>query len=387
MPERIPLTGPVAVTRSFTLLYTLALLTMLTRIQLNLLGRRSYLSSVISLAAGGSAPTSGPISLENNDDDSPDHVYGNDFETNRKYLAFSWWLLNRGWRDLSARVEAAVRQVFGPLSPRDLLSFQRFAELTLEVRKIVEGGTPLERRENKNWLRFLLPDRAHESEVIRGSGILEEGSTVDLGADMGADSPVSLRRLLDETSDLIESPAFRHVLTLLLDTGFSELVDRQVATSAFELPPQGDLATSTSAPDDFLVGGAPLGTTLGAEAEEERAALRRTKVVQLPRILSVLTRQAHLIGNGMPNEYLREIERVRDLEAFAAVVYSSNWESDVMRDEGLLGTAAGGLVPRPEKSSVGPHANTQLSGGDESLVVVDSARSFESAWGRALENK
>ncbi|KAH6664335.1 Peroxin-3 family protein [Plectosphaerella plurivora] len=376
-----------SVTRSFTLIYTLALLTMLTRIQLNLLGRRSYLSSVISLAAGGSAPTSGPISLENNDDDSPDHAYGNDFETNRKYLAFSWWLLNRGWRDLSARVEDAVRQVFGALSPRDLLSFQRFAELTLEVRKIVEGGSPKERRENKAWLGYLLPDRANEDEVIRESGILEEGSTVDLGAGTGADLPVSLRRLLDETSDLIESPAFRHVLTLLLDTGFSELVDRQVATSAFELPPQGDLANPASGPDDFLVGGAPLGTTLGAEAEEERAALRRTKVVQLPRILSVLTRQAHLIGNGMPNEYLREIERVRDLEAFAAVVYSSNWESDVMRDEGLLGSAAGGLAPQPEKSQAETQTGTQPSGGDESLVVVDSSQGFEGAWGRATLGK
>jgi peroxin-3 len=358
---------------------------MLTRIQLNLLGRRSYLSSVISLAAGGSAPTSGPISLENNDDDSPDHVYGNDFETNRKYLAFSWWLLNRGWRELSVRVEDAVRQVFGTLSPRDLLSFQRFAELTLEVRKIVEGGTPKERRENQAWLRCLLPDRAHEDEVIRESGILEEGSTIDLGAGTGADLPVSLRRLLDETSDLIESPAFRHVLTLLLDTGFSELVDRHVATSAFELPPQGDLGNAGGAPDDFLVGGAPLGTSLGAEAEEERAALRRTKVVQLPRILSVLTRQAHLIGNGMPNEYLREIERVRDLEAFAAVVYSSNWESDVMRDEGLLGAAAGGLAPQPEKSRAETQTSTQPTGGDESLVVVDSSQGFEGAWGRAIE--
>ena len=34
--------------------------------------------------------------MENRDDDNYDNMYGNDFETNRKYLTFSWWLLHRG---------------------------------------------------------------------------------------------------------------------------------------------------------------------------------------------------------------------------------------------------------------------------------------------------
>ncbi|KAL9946529.1 peroxin [Verticillium nonalfalfae] len=369
-----------SITRSFTLLYTLALLTMLTRVQLNLLGRRSYLSSVVSLAAGGAA--SAPISLENNDDDSPDHAYGNDFDTNRKYLAFSWWLLNRGWRDLSVRVEAAVRQVFGQLSPRDLLSFERFAELTLDVRRLVEGDTREARRANPVWLAYLLPDRASEDDVIRASGILDEveGSTVDLGAHAAASASASLRRLLDETSDLIESPSFVHVLTELLDAGFSELVDRRVATTAFELPPQGDedLAAAAAAAaarpsmDGVLVGGAPLGTKLPTEED----GLRSTRVVQLPRILSVLTRQAHLIGNGMPNEYLREMERVRDLEGFAAVVYSSNWENEVMRDQNL---AAG--VAEAKDGGDRPAAGS----GEESIVLVDRQPSLEDAWSRAQQ--
>src|SRR5436305_9383736 len=66
-----------AITRAFTLIYTLALLTLLTRIQLNLLGRRSYLSSVVSLATGGVEQST--ISLENHDDDNQDQAYGSDF--------------------------------------------------------------------------------------------------------------------------------------------------------------------------------------------------------------------------------------------------------------------------------------------------------------------
>jgi len=99
----------IALARSFTLLYTLSLLTLLTRVQLNLLGRKNYLFSVLSLAErNDNNPT---IRLESHDEEP---AGGLDIETNRQYLTFSWWLLHRGWRLLSARVEAATKQVFGP---------------------------------------------------------------------------------------------------------------------------------------------------------------------------------------------------------------------------------------------------------------------------------
>ena len=133
-----------AITRSFTLLYTLSLLTLLTRIQLNLLGRRNYLSSVVSLANHN--PNESTISLENHDTESMEKAYGNDFETNRKYLTFSWWLLHRGWKAVMAKVQEAVIESFGPLNPRDDLTLAKLSELTLEVRKKVEGATEQDRR-------------------------------------------------------------------------------------------------------------------------------------------------------------------------------------------------------------------------------------------------
>ncbi|KAK5990247.1 Peroxisomal biogenesis factor 3 [Cladobotryum mycophilum] len=305
-----------AVTRSFTLVYTLALLTMFTRLQLNLLGRRSYLSSVIALATGAQQAT---ISLENNDDDNTEQSYGSDFDTNRKYLTFSWWLLNQGWMDVMNRVESSVRTVFGSLSPRDLVTFERVADLTMEDK---------------------------ECEVIRESGIL-----VDDDAEA---SPPALRRLLDETADLIESPAFSHIFTLLLDSGFSHLIDQKLGAEAFELP-------LDEAPSNVA-------TT---------ANLKRTRAILLPKILSVLTRQAHIIGNGVPNEYLQAMESVRDLEAFAAVVYSSNWENEV-RDDGLMGSA---VHIKPEDAQTS-RDQTQVEG---SVVIVDREEGFESAWGRATE--
>ena len=77
--------------------------------QINLLGRKNYLSSVVSLAARDDQPT---ISLVNNDSKKSYNTV--DDEVNRQYLIFSWWFLHKGWRRVRDKVEKAVREVFGP---------------------------------------------------------------------------------------------------------------------------------------------------------------------------------------------------------------------------------------------------------------------------------
>lgn len=333
-----------SITRAFTLIYTLALLTLLTRIQLNLLGRRSYLSSVVSLATGGLQDT--VINLENNDDDSPDQAYGNDFETNRRYLTFSWWLLHRGWKEVMLKVRVAVEEVFGSLSPRDDITLQRFSELTLEVRKRVEGATEADRRATR-WLPFLLPSRDQEEYVLKQSGMLSEMNEPTSANDL---SQTPLRRLLDETSDLIDSPSFTHVLTLLLDAGFSTLVDQKVAQHAFKIPP-------------------PAGSS---SSEPRIQEIFDIKPAKLPIVLAVLTRQAHQIGNGVPNEFLRSMEQVGDLEAFAAVVYSSNWEAEIM--------------PMNEEHSVQESKTTNIvAEAGNAGNGASATTTFENAWDRATE--
>lgn len=129
----------------------MSLLTIFTRIQLNLLGRRSYLSSVIALAS----PEGSSIRLEDHADDS--QAFGNDFETNRRYLTFSWWLLHRGWKDLMENVRVAVEEVFGPLNPRDDITLNKLSELMLDVRKRVEGATEEDRKYVKISRVFIIP--------------------------------------------------------------------------------------------------------------------------------------------------------------------------------------------------------------------------------------
>ncbi|KAI9706820.1 MAG: peroxin [Bogoriella megaspora] len=312
----------------------LSLLSLLTRIQLNLLGRRNYLSSVITLA---SPPQQGPrISLENRDDDNFEPAYGNDFETNRQYLAFSWWLLHRGSKDILEVVKEVVQAVFGPLSPKEELTMERLSQLTLEVRKRIEGATEEDRR-SKRWLTFLLPPSSSQSIVLHESGIIAPISPPPY-SDTSTPSPPevtispSLRRLLNETSDLADSPTFSHVLTLLLDSSFSLLIDSKIASQAYKQPPLSNTLYSSQRVTEL-------------SDHDPSSSTPSHPAAKLAIILSVFCKQAHAIsaGDGSDvddigalnpiqapatpgNEYLAAMETVRDLEAFAAVVYSSNFE-------------------------------------------------------------
>jgi peroxin-3 len=360
------------------LIYTLSLLTIFTRIQLNLLGRRNYLSSVISLATP--PVNTSTISLEDHDDELT-QTLGDDFETNRRYLAFSWWLLHRGWKDLMETVQTAVEEVFGPLNPREDISLAKLSELTLQIRKKVEGGTEDERRSQK-WLSCLLPPAEEEEHVLRESGV--EGV-----ADPSSSQTASkLRHLLDETADLIDSPSFSYVLTLLNNEGFSTLIDQRCANDAFKAP---TTATET-APQSFD----SIATVIPLAANADR----KTKLANL---LAVMARQAHVIGNGThaPNEYLVAMEQnVRELEAFSAVVYSSNFdlellgakdqtaaparESDLVDAEPLSSSFSQVLVENetePEVIEIKDSRKDEAGEPSSNEASADSA--FDDAWNKA----
>lgn len=98
-------------TRTVTALYSLTFLTLLTQIQLNLLGRFTYVSSVIALSNTTDASyrvespaVKGSLTSTNG------HL---DFQTEKKYLTFSYWLLHEGWRRWSDKVREVINDVVG----------------------------------------------------------------------------------------------------------------------------------------------------------------------------------------------------------------------------------------------------------------------------------
>jgi peroxin-3 len=331
-----------SITRSFTLIYTLSLLTLLTRIQLNLLGRLNYLSSVVSLTRPPPAGRANSISLEDHDDttlniNSSTHTsanFGNDFETNRRYLAFSWFLLHRGYNTLLTKIRDAVTEVFGSISPTEAVTAARISELTLIVRRKIEGSTE-EERDSTRWLPYLLPPREEEQSVLVESGVisprtLSSPRSPAQAADQKRAPPEPsdtssgpLRNLLDETADLVDSPAFTRVHTVLLNSLFSYLIDTKVAQQAFPPPAHTQSppsSTNSALPPSRIQGFHPLDPSITPDQGP----------VKLASILAVLTRQAHAIGNGgnPPNEYVSAMENeVKELEAFAAVIYASNLDA------------------------------------------------------------
>ena len=167
------------------------------------------------------------------------------------------------------------------------------------------------------WLPHLLPPRDQQSNVLQESGVILDPTASTVNLETHVDSSAlnslrhnvnfsdSLRHLLDETADIIESPLFNNVLTLLLDAAFSQLTDNKLRSEAYKLPPLGK--------SDF-----------SQDASLHKIAHASTKLAS---ILAVMTREAHQIGRGLPNEYVQALENVSDLEGFAAVIYSSNSDS------------------------------------------------------------
>jgi peroxin-3 len=123
------------VTRTLTVLYSITLLTIFTNIQLSLLGRYKYIQSVIQLERDEDArsrlqyelslssilfpslvdPTgSGDVEALGQQTGLEEGIWreGVDAETERRYLALSWWILNVGWKDVGERVRRGVEEVF-----------------------------------------------------------------------------------------------------------------------------------------------------------------------------------------------------------------------------------------------------------------------------------
>ena len=175
-----------------------------------------------------------------------------------------------------------------------------------------------------------------------------------------------LRLLLNETADLIDSPMFSQVITLLLDTAFSHLTDNKLRSEAFKLPPPN--AASTERIQDVT------------ENDPTTASAK------LATILAVMTREAHKIGNGVPNEYVQALENVGDLEGFAAVIFGSNFELDPMGNN-IFSNSNQSIAESPQADqSTNPSANATGFLGRASGVAHAAWGGFEDVWSRATGN-
>ena len=275
-----------------------------------------------------------------------------------------------------------MKDCLGPLKPNESITFESVSELIIGIRKKVEGGTDEERKRQK-WLTYLLPPPGEEELVLRESGVsLEQDPPASPPIYNAHDISPTLRRFLDETADLVDSPSFSHVLTLLLDSAFSLLVDERVASEAYRISPQTD----------------PSGLSLPLEEPRVQEVLDVESSVKLANVLAIFTRQAREIGTGgsladtpdsdfpkipgLPpspaNDYLAALERVPALKAFAAVVYSSNFDYEAVDAEEMAETIETSETSLPAK------LDPLVMDSQATKAQEDAASGLEDAWRQAL---
>jgi peroxin-3 len=140
------------------------------------------------------------------------------------------------------------------ISPKDVVTPETFRTLVAQVRQQIEFHPAVPHPRPHTFLSSLLPPtESDELTVLSQDALVPDIVSPDL------------RRLLDETSDIIESPASMTVLHILLDRSVEEFV------SALE--------TETKA--------------------------SRDGIIRLANYLPVATKEAEKIAHGVPNRYFQ----------------------------------------------------------------------------------
>ncbi|KAJ2858781.1 peroxin [Coemansia erecta] len=280
--------------RTLIAVYSESLLTMLVHIQLNIVGRSTYLDSVIGKFVGDNEER---VVL---DDRSESQISMTD---EQNFLMLSWWFLNRGWRQMMGLIVDAVNHSVGQLSLKERMSHRELSALfnTVHV-KLRENGII------QALSGFVLPlGDANVSDYLLSN---------KLNADK-VFTPV-FARLLDQIRDIIESSDFAYVFNSCVDRLTAQLLDA--------------LQESFPEPIPVPVFNKPLPPTVEGEAApnldevvkefEEFSAPSESRVVVV-QLLPRIAREGHQILNGVPNNYLENISASREVQALSAVVYTA----------------------------------------------------------------
>ncbi|ODV64890.1 Peroxin-3 [Hyphopichia burtonii NRRL Y-1933] len=180
-------------TRTLTLIHSISGLLLLTRLQLNILARRSYLELAIVMAGG---------KVEASNDQY------NDYLIEQAYLSLSWWLLNNGWIKLSDNIESLIIKKFENLNAKSQLSISQFELILNEINQEVL---------NSNILGLLFPlnyDHLIETLLNTNPQLVNE---LD-------DSNSNLLKLINETNLLISNDFFQEIYSKLISSSTNTLI-------------------------------------------------------------------------------------------------------------------------------------------------------------------
>ncbi|KAE8223920.1 hypothetical protein CF319_g3108 [Tilletia indica] len=365
----------VAFTRTLTTLYSIVLLSLQTHIQLNLVGRFNYLSSVTALAKSmskdedewspsGSGSSPAVPSFAQDEKSSEGSSDPNDLlrPVEQRYLTYSWWLLHRGALEIGTEVEAAVKHVLGTIPLKAELSLAELHRLVREVRRIVEwerveggGGdkdegmmvlsagqlsdvsTARTKKRRRHFLSAMFPATEEgEREILAQAGVPTD-----------PESELDYLKPAPSTSASFRDAHFEAVAEREYDRLCAE-ARAQRAREDEQLSALVNESKDWIDSDDFervlaltlervfgiweanlaegAFGGSAILSGEGAdEVERERlmVELSRPRKVRLAALLPAVNAQSQLAIRSVPNEYAEALADVKELRALSALIYSS----------------------------------------------------------------
>lgn len=267
-------------TRSLTLIYSISALLLITRLQLNILARRSYLELAIVMA-GGKPPAS----------ELSEHE---EYVIEQSYLSLSWWLLNKGWLRISDIIESLVTKHFKHINAKTELTVARFSEIVAAINADVLAGHheelvnlvfPLHYDSLVESLMNTNPDTVHELDVKDSNFV----------------------KLVNETNLLVTNEYFARVFTTM------------VTTSAETLSQNLSLALD---PENYL---------LNQNAQVVELSDRKFKLASM--LAQLLIQCGVMCDNNnlaeyveselLGNVYVNNLNELEDLDEFSASIYSN----------------------------------------------------------------
>ncbi|KAJ1668063.1 peroxin [Coemansia sp. RSA 1646] len=280
--------------RTLIAVYSESLLTMLVHTQLNMVGRSTYLDSVVGKFVDDNEES---IVLEGR---SESRISMTD---EQNFLMLSWWFLNRGWRQMMSLIVDAVNKSVGQLSLKERMSHRELSALFNAVHvKLRENGLI------QALSGFVLP--------LGDANVSDYLSSNKLDADKVFTTVFV--RLLDQIRDIIESSDFAYVFNSCVDRLTTQLLDA--------------LQESFPEPVPIPVFNKPLPPTVEGETvpnldevvkEFEEFSVPSESRVVVVQLLPRIAREGHQILNGVPNNYLENISASREVQALSAVVYTA----------------------------------------------------------------
>ncbi|XP_041357623.1 serine/threonine-protein kinase RIO1-like [Gigantopelta aegis] len=181
-------------TRSITAVYGCSIMSLLLRVQLNIIGGYIYLDSL----SGGNKTAShdGKAVL------APQHLQ-------QRYLSLVKYFLNQGLKDLALYIQQVVSKEISSLSLKQGISLTNIHGIMTHIRERIECG--------RSDLICHIPTMPLCQYMLPGEQVIS--------MEMRSQEDQIYDRLVNETRDIIESTDFHAVLQNCLDRGFSSYMD------------------------------------------------------------------------------------------------------------------------------------------------------------------